>query len=214
MSVVKTPADRELDELAARVRELWIAEHQTFILRVTGKRGTYRPSPRHDGGVDCHGRKHQSVWKKIARLCLDHGLDYARLVRAVFAFHKFQTPPSPDLAHNTTGRQRYYRSLEESPRDVLRELRIQLAELERALGMARALYGETPEAVHYVLANGSLALSSLFRYCLAQREGLADLADMWRDEARRQYFSCKAEYDAAWGDAIPAALLEDTAHGK
>lgn len=204
----------ELDELADKVRELWVAEYQTYMRRITGKKCTFRSRPQWDGGRDSNGRMRKSEWKRIAQFCLNNRCEYDRLIRAMFAFHKMKTPPPPNLAYGDLARERYHRFLTENPHDAIVELKVQVSEFERGMFLAKPLYGETQAAVHYVLSDRSRAMSALFRYCIAAREGLDDIASLWSADARRQYLSHKTSYDAAWGNSIPAELLEDTAHGK
>lgn len=209
------PNNRELEDLADRIRKLWISEHQAFVKRKTGKSCSWQSSPTYDGTKrNASGHKTTCIWLKIATFCVEQNWDYIRLVRAMFDQHKFQVPPVPTHAYGKIAEQRYHASLLESPSDVLAEMQIQLSEFERALFVAKPLYGETPEAVHYVLSDRALSLSALFRYCLAFREGFKDLMDLWKPDARRQYYNSKSKYDSVWGDCIPAQLSEDSSHAK
>lgn len=207
-------SDRELEDLADKIRDLWKSEHETFVQKRTGRKGTFTHTLRYDGGRAADGKRYENVWLKIAAYCLEKNFEYDRLIRAIFDQHKYQTPPQPNNAYNKLAEQRYRKAAEESPYDVFNEIQIQLNEFERALFMARALLGDTPEAVHYVLANRAISLSALFRYCIACREGLGDIAALWKLEARRQYFRAKAKYDHAWGDCIPAQLFKDSDDGR
>lgn len=205
--------EQAIEELADQIRELWISEHQNYVRHKTHHICTYNPGPRWDGGRTADGKRHESIWLKIAQRVYDHGLDWKVLVLAMFEYHKLSTPPPPNLVFAKQGSQRYFSYQNKNAGDMLLDLRVQVDEFERAYYQARLFFDQTKDAVEYVLNNKTLGLSALFRYCVAYREGLLTIADDWKADALRMYFGRKNDYDEAWTGCIPEALLESS-HGS
>ena len=70
------------------------------------------------------------------------------------------------------------------------------------MGMQEGEEVTTEQLQRSVLWDETLTLSALFRYCLARREGLKDVAHHYRLGAAMQYMRHHEDYDAVWGDWI------------
>ena len=169
-----------------------------------GQRG-FTVHPKWDGGKDSRGRQYKPIWPKIARFMFEHRLDVSAclLLRFELATEK-QYPPNPD----DVATPRYLEDYKAVSQETVADLGFMLnAEKELCLveiSEANASFSINGKpAWIMVLGNDDLALSPLFRYCLASSEGLTDLVKKNEIEAILQYIVSTRGYDKAWAEWIP-----------
>lgn len=203
-----SPVSRQLRALYVAHRRLWDRSTQG-----TESRWGQQCVPKWDGGLDPKtGQAHHSTWDRAAVLCLEYGLNPAHHVAALFAgWSQVRTAPLPNQlcgASAVTRTQTYQASACPSV-DAERVTAWRHYALRT---LAAEADGVPPEvAARRLLRDPAAGLSALARYCLADQVGDADLMRQVRDVAALQYLCRRAEYDAAWGDRIPADLRAEVA---
>ncbi len=208
--------------LAWRVRQTYIVERDSYesLISLHPERQKYRVSRRDDGGPNWddslgeypEGQVHKSVWQKIVVTLFKEQIDPVDYIRCVFAAISgwLASPPLPRTLLSKRYRRIYKDYLETAGDELDLALRIQRNLAENLIVLAQVDGGVSmEEAVEEVLVNDRLALSSLFRYCLAvsmKGKRFTRLAERYRVGAAVQYVRQAEDYTQAWGDFIPEHL--------
>lgn len=200
---------RNLDRLSDQVREFWIAEHRAYVRRTKSVLSDFQSSARWDGGRTAGGVRCKPIWPKVAAVIANNGLDPRMFVAAQFQYRTSGPPPTPNIMLSQSALERYNAYVAHQPDDLLTDLKLQVEEFNRCCRRLSPLYGEGKSAITAILADRGLALSALFRYCIAFNEGLVNYAAIWQDPARTQYHRRRPQYDEVWGDCIPEHLRSE-----
>jgi hypothetical protein len=204
--------DAMIASLAGAIRELFVANYRAAKLATTGVATDWgsRHMARWDGGEGDTGT-FESTWARAAALCLDREMEIGAFVKAQFVNLGADVPfPNRLLGEAAVDR---YRLLEQkAPEDLRAARRVQQNVFTYQIHWRRKQRQlDEVDSIRSVLVDGSVGLSNLFRHCSAAHHLHADIADMFRDAAFRQYLFQRRAYDLSWGDFIPAALREDAA---
>ncbi len=203
--------DALLDRVARRLRSLYWEHYRIASKAITGRDERFgdRYMPQWDGdSTGLTSRSTVSVWHAVAASCLDRQIDPEALVAALFT--PLRRPlPLPNAMRG----EKFLEKVEAVAAERIVELkavlasqketyRVEIRYLMRAYGIDEARAGRE------ALTETGVALSSLFRYCVARRVGDDVLADHFMEGALRLYLFNRSAYDASWGDFIPAELKD------
>jgi hypothetical protein len=159
------------------------------------------------------------MWLDIARRVIKSRFSPELFVRRYFATLRPEgRPPLPNafksdraFAAYEEGREAFYQSVQ-----VAFRMQAETAEVEMAL--AQQHEPKKLMAWEMVLMNDRLALSALFRYCLALRirkdhgaKRFLQVANNFERMAALQYMEDPSIYDEIWGDWIPDKFKQEAA---
>ncbi len=196
-----------VDTYAALLRDRYSSLRNRWTWENEGVKADWgqNPIPRYDGGVDGQGRRHQSVWKKMARWLIDHQVSPSRFIEAQFR-GRAGAPPEPNTLCSDAALNRFYAFEGEEVPELKRLLSAQKDTLFTQVCKKAGLrqQGWTDAQVYSeVLQNNLIPLSALFRYAVAVQQGCPEVADLYRTEAAIQYLSAPRAYDQVWGKLVP-----------
>jgi hypothetical protein len=201
--------EQVVERLASTVRTVYCACYRE-------KQGdpTYGQAemPQWDGGEDQFGRRCKRIWPDIARRIVEIGAEPISFVRAQFWVRGQDTrPPPPNYLLSDAALARYRTYLAQAAFDAQREYERGLRTVQgEVLLVTRGLGWEYQRALRYVLLNiTTVQVSALYRYVLAAREELRDVAQRFHDQALLQYVFQLDMFDAALGDLIPDSLRQE-----
>lgn len=201
------------NDLAKKIRCLWVSEYRDFELRTKGKSTDWgsRHMNRWDGGDSADGKFYKAVWPKIATFVEEHELDAELLVRAMF-YRCLNYAPMPNQAHGGTALERY--RIYTSPTTQV-EMKTELmysfeSQKSRALRevFSKKTYYKLDETTAWRVTIGDpvVPFTPLFRYCVAVNQGWDDIGTAFEGKAKRQYKQFAELYNEVWTDWIPASL--------
>lgn len=206
-------ATDDIEADARALRALYVFHRnrwKTARLGVDARDGA-GPVPAWDGGVDRNGRRHSSVWPKMATAARAAGtIDYV-FMEAQFAAGD-RPVPEPNMLHGPAGIARAVEYVATAPREARIRLR-SLAETTRAAAARnRTLYGLDPAAaLRAAVGDPTVAAGPLFRYCLCADAGAVDLLPRFRAGALVELVGGFHAYSEGWGRFLPADLLGEAA---
>ncbi len=226
-AVSETPEEAFCKQLALRVRHTYITERDSYESLVVAfggrkKHKSYRPSRKHDGGADWdeksgeypEGTIYESVWQKTAVKLFQEKIDPVFYIQRIFAIisGRYENPPTPAQLLSERYRRIYAESFEDGYKELALALSIQSNLAKNQILLAQIDGGVSMEdAVEEVLVNDRLALSSLFRYCLAasmRTKRFRRHMENYRVGAAVQYLRQAEDYDEGWGEFIPEELRD------
>ena len=204
LGIVKTDL---VGMLAAHIRDKYIE-----FRRLGLGNSNYELHAKWDGSEDSAGRGHKNVWPSIAQFMLDNQLNVSSCLALCFDLAQDRTEiPLP--SHITAPwRLTGYREVSDTSPQLLGYMltaekqlcRTEFYEATSEFGMS----GE--DALRYILGNESLALSPLFRFCLAYSENMTDMVEEFKLDAVLQYIVSMDGYDKAWDDWVPGEFRRQT----
>lgn len=196
--------DAQIEAAAAQVRAIY-CDCRTRWHRTHDNREVpfgVLPIPRYDGGENGTGTRYKPVWPRLASTLVARGIDPRAYMEAHFR-NRTGHPPEPAelLGERALA---VFRALDTRGLEQLRRVfdfqkgRF-LAELDKLL-ICKVRHGWSDEQVlRSVLSNALTELSALFRCAVAERYGLVDLVEAYREEAFAQYLGRRHEYESVWG---------------
>jgi len=201
-------AEREIryEQLAYKLREIWASEFEQFTYRKRGQATKYKHSKIWDGGTDAMGRKHRSVWDKVAVLLSNSEIriDPEKFVKAQFEYRDTLDPPRPNILLSKVAFNKYREFCSKRAPDIKASLETQKQQFRLLLYKRQFLYNEDiATAADFILVDKTAALSALFRYCIARQINREAMTELWHDAALEQYLPDRSEYDISWGNLIP-----------
>lgn len=206
----------EADPTAAarKVRMYYIIERLLYEARYSVQKPRYWPGARADGGRSKSGRLFKPVWPAIAEALYRKGIEPQQYLAFVFHYAARQCTPRPEWVKSPDSISRYKseRTGWIKSREQLAALRLrsQIHCLQRAQSVSSsctlALRHQWPltEFQQHVLADNSIPLSALFRYCTAMHLGLSRVSDFFLTAAAWQYSREPWIYRRVWGSFLPA----------
>lgn len=208
--------DQYVDRLAMAVKQAYMEERRMFYIRTRGEEGNSTPRESAvaswDGGHDCRGAVHKSKWKAIVQFALKHRVDPIELVRAVFEMCESNLPPLPNQVMSLRALEDLKRARELSLEDLKLRYAGYTCEAKQKFLFWREYRAGRPdiEVWKEVACSPELSLSPLFRFCLAQGLGLAQVAELWRKRALLMYIRAPDAYDKVLGEALPKDFQEES----
>ncbi len=226
-----SPATGQLDEHALLIRATYVEERSVLESRRLGGAFAYHVPARYDGlpeSADADGRRRKPVapvWPRLAARFAELRLPPALYMRTVFAQVPLggHAPEPPQLLSQgyLAAWSKARQALEPGVRRAL------VSEIDLARVQIAAIAGggvkTEREAAACVLLNEHLALSPLFRYCLALRIGgpwFRRLARRLEPAACTQYEYLRDFYRRHWKEWLPASfdqsssLVYHRTHGR
>lgn len=205
----------ELQQRANEIRLLWINERRALEQRTTGTCTTWgdKYMPQWDGGVDKHGRNHESVWLKIVAFCELHQLQPETLITALF--FRERLCPKPNQCHGPYALRKYKAYTEPGTRQELRQQLLHELESQKSYAAANKdrlcrYSGKTAEEAYSSIAlDGTANLTVLFRYCLLRAVN-HHYAEKFREQATRIFLRHADLYTDIWKEWIPDELKAAT----
>lgn len=193
-----------VQEVAERIRAVYISERRLVISANTGRESSYEPGPHWDG----RGSKRKSIWLHVAKFVIKHQLDPEHHVRSQFATRSQRDVPMPNQLSSAAALARSQDKSEDMTADFAALLATQQAVCESKLVSRYEVSEETPRQIWmHILLNETLPLSALFRYCAAAKKhkelDLTFVMTRYRKGAAVQYVRSREAYDSTWGDWIP-----------
>jgi hypothetical protein len=198
-------------EMAAHIRRLYVNHRRAAQSLISGEPCTWgeRWIPKWDGGLDRHDVNHQPIWPKIALHLLEMKVSPELVVGAMFQ-DVGKDMPQPNALIRWATPHRIAEARAQAAASIHAAFRYQkqvfaakVDHLVRTRGMSKGV------AAIRVLTSPDIPLSGLWRFCVARSAGDEATAEVYRKPALWQYAFFMEEYDAAWGDFIPADLREE-----
>jgi hypothetical protein len=145
------------------------------------------------------GKPSTPVWVTLGEFLGKNRLPARAFIQAQYAEVHGEPPLSTHQFIGEKALECYQRYRVRSLRDCQLELVIQTRFLKFELYRRESLAETDPLAA--ALADESLPLSSLFRFCVASHAGLMETAAEWQNAANEQYLTNPEQYREAWGSA-------------
>jgi hypothetical protein len=213
----RLPVDRDgiISRIANEIREQYITRRREYETAQQGSESKYLPSAHWDGGQNRQGHTRSNIWKRIAALCIEHGVDHYQYVQQVFMNPVHKRAPQPNWLLG----ERMLNEYKSDSRPVGKAVRA--AYIARAFEEERARLEERLfewddiishdkdreytelEIQRAILGDDNLALTPLFRFCLAIQKRQDDIAEYFYGMAILQYLRYPEAYRRVWGDMIP-----------
>lgn len=198
-----------LDRLAGEVRYLYYDVRREWLL-ARGRPADQLPGPNPtwDGGEDRFGRRHASIWRKVAAFLLEHELDPRVLVRAVFDRAAGGDPPLPTAlaGRNVLSLMAGFRSRE--VKLVRADVAAEKQMVASFIVLAQHAGTSDQETWRKAVLHPDLD-NELVRYVLALSCGQLDLAEGCKPMALREYLRHPGPYDEVLGSELPPSFRED-----
>jgi hypothetical protein len=166
--------------------------------------------PEWDGGMDNWERVHEPIWESIVIVMVRHQIPAEDLVHEIFhPQNACGEPPPPTALMGEDVVERCVATRNRRAEDLWASLFSQRESLkDNACYMGDRFGFDRLTALGKAIAAGACEFDHLFRYCMACRLGLQDLADPHADKALAIYVCQRDAYDAIWGKLIPTDLRE------
>jgi hypothetical protein len=145
------------------------------------------------------------VWIALARFIEEHRLNPLAFIRAQYSSYDAEAPIATNKFMSEGALKNYRKFLEEGIKRCALELSLQKQVLEMEL-YSKKMTGYGDNALAAVLADISVSLSALFRYCVACASGLREQAEDFETAAGLQYLEEPYSYDVSWGPVLPIFL--------
>ena len=161
------------------------------------------------------GAKVPPYWPRIVQFLLKHSItDFQAYIAVQFSARRLMGPaPTPKHMVGEKALQvwkNYRKSFAKTAGDLRHSLNCQKGVFSHAiLRLHKELPRLSPNQVRDgVLLDTDLALTALFRYCLAMSKGLAKIARVYELAAKAEFLANRAAYCSAWRAWIPESLKE------
>jgi|JI10StandDraft_1071094.scaffolds.fasta_scaffold21844_4 hypothetical protein len=169
------------------------------------------PIARWDGGIDSAGKVFKPVWPKLAELVVDGQLDPYAFIRRGFAVYRTKaTPPTPSQLQSEavlSEYRRYKATIVADLRDYWDRECLELDMRRRVLLATISNVSEHAATITALLDTPTpTGDAAMFRYVAAAIMGCDRVCEFCHTQALLAYSNQKIDYDAAWGEKIPATL--------
>lgn len=217
-----TPVAEEKAREEIRKQSLAAREHFFVLLRNWYQtRGEEKPRlgleeiPRWDGGTDRYDVEWKPVWPKLVYFCLQNRINPIQYLSCLFDCYGIASYPDPKNIMNPSHLERFQKwsaRFSNEPEKVKSEL--DCFACEKAKRSIRVMFGYSEDQiVQSVIADPTLRVSPLVRFCLANRHNMTRLSQELFVSALTQYRQSPSAYNTNLGDLIPPALIERVAEG-
>lgn len=204
-----------IEDLSGMIKTVYIEAYRRRESAIKG-RSNWSPGDWWNGGT-VRGIKRPNIWDRAARFVLQNRLPVLPFVS--FAVFECSTRALPRPTHLVS--KSVLASFRQSERDIKQSresIVVAFAGQRHALSLALDWYDDAKELgipfteeeiKRQVLLDTGVQMSALFRYCLAESEGLGDLASDLFTAAVLQYMSAPKVYAGVWGEWIPTRFREE-----
>jgi len=207
MAKDKKPASLTEQQMARIIRAIYILERRRKEEALTGLPSHYRSHVMWDGG-EHRGRTYSSVWLKIARFVLEHRLEPVLLIEAQFRKpSKIVLEPTGILSSDALFVYQEFTQYLDAHEPISFNHQKQVCR-NAAADLYAATNWTDDEIMGSVLFDESLAMTPLFRYCMAKSLKIERVYTDYLHKAVLQYIPRKQLYDNVWGNFIPARFAQ------
>lgn len=208
-------AKERRSSLAFRIREIYIRERSAAEQLLYGGEFRYRPPRRYDGRHKIVEQTvaEDSVWFKMMLFYVAHKIDPHAMIAYMFGrCEPGGMLPEPNMLYGPKSLAKWEKAQDEKGREIETALQIQRGIAKRQIAFWQRI-GEKSAVESYerTIVDTSLALSSLFRYCLASSiEGkrFRRLAAYYEGDACLQFERYRKFYRRHWKDFLPAGFAK------
>ncbi len=204
-----------IEDLSGMIKTVYTEAYRRRESAIKG-RSNWTPGDWWNGGV-VRGVKRPNIWDRAARFVLQHRLSVLPFVSfAVFEFSKRALPRPTHLVSKPVLES--FRQSEQDIKQSRESIVVAFDGQRHALALALDWYDDAKELgipftdeeiKRQVLLDTGVQMSALFRYCLAESEGLTDLASDLFTAAVLQFMSAPKAYAGVWGEWIPVRFREE-----
>lgn len=214
----RVPVTREaiVTRIAKEVRTQYIRRRRAHETTASNIASMYEPSVHWDGGVSRCGHRRSSIWESVAKFCIKHKLDHFDYVQQIFINPPSRRSPQPNhllsqrvlrqyreasCAKSIAAKVAYINTAFEAERCRLHE---RLSEWADIINHDESRDYTEYEIQRAILGDDNLALTPLFRFCLAIQQQQDDIAEYYYAGAILQYLRFAPAYRIVWGPLIPS----------
>jgi hypothetical protein len=201
-----------LQEMADFVREIYIINRRLVEERMNpkGNGSQYTPGAFWDGGFHSKTNTYRkAIWPTVRDFIIEHQVSTEEYIRFVADTCRGRFSPTALVSEKQVAAFKAT-SVQDLREAFIAERRAQENVFESAVFEAQTdceIVGEDvpaeQEVQTTVLSDKQLAMSALFRYCVAWRLRRPDLMQLFRGAAAVQYLQYTATYDETWNDLLP-----------
>jgi hypothetical protein len=213
-----------LQELAASIRLAYVQQRSEYESRRVGSPVVYNIPARYKGkgGVVLEGglqlqKASRPIWESLAEKFLRLKIDPPAYISFIFNqqyLARYAPEPNQLLADKAVALWRRETSTRNEVAAVLRKVQTDTLDVE-VFTVKRMNGVDEVTAIAAVLASSSVALSALFRYCVAKasyaktkRKIFKALAKAWYRGAVLQFMKNKNGYTSYWKELLPESFVE------
>jgi hypothetical protein len=212
------------DELARIVREEYIKAREEYEYIRTGKSISYKPPPSFDGckeivtddGVILE-KGRPPVWYELVDCFIKNKITNPGLyIHTVFQdYYDSPYPPKPKDLLRPEYLQKWEQIKINKQAEIIDALKFQVNILDKELRYLRNYLKKSKvDALVCILSDHTLALSPLFRFCLAKRyakidEAFSKLARIYAKSAKEQFQKFPDLYTKYWDSILDLSYLEE-----
>lgn len=202
------------------VREEYIRQRRAWLC-LDGRNPNFTPGRQWDTGrTGVGGKRSPPVWVKIAQFLVDNEIsDYPAFIRRVFEERGPHKPaPQPNHLYGPSALRIWKQSVSE--RELLIRTKQAWEQQKKSFAMAASKHGrvfpdaDEAECLKAAITRDTVALTPLYRYCVAVGEGLPEIAEMYEQDALNQYHLSPTLYDKVWGGWIPEQLRKQSERAR
>lgn len=210
--------DLPMNDNARLVRELYVREVRKFLWQ-RGDVSDYgsQPIPQWDGGKDAYGRTHVSLWPHIAKFFVDNELSPELVICCMFREAQLRgaaTYPPPSLFIGDLSLAIYKRHRLQIITEKAAEYFSDQERLRTWIWQYKLHYKmDDADAMRHALSANRSDLSPLFRYCMARKNGLTDVAEKFKSRALLEYVWNKDLLEE-WSEILPSDIQQDAERVK
>jgi len=200
-----------IEEFAARVREAYVSRRRALVSTLEGVPSTYgmQRMPKWDGGEDSSGRRHTSIWVRIALMLLEANcFDAEGYVNFVM---EGGVLVEPNWLLSRQRLRNYMINLVGTKSQRQREYAAELEQFVAAVNTTRCWFPDKTDQElweHVLLSQPRWHLSALFCYATALSFGARYIADIYEDLALKQFMQDPNGYVTGWGEQLPEEIVQ------
>jgi hypothetical protein len=200
------------DDLADRIREIYVRHYRG---RMGDEYANYGDGhiPRLDGGRDRSGRKHRPVWPKLAEFFTKHSIEPELMITTGFEAWPGSSPPcpTPQFFMGDLCMKQYTQNVGSFVKRLKIQFESNYESLQTRVVLVRPVLSKRGLTDVDILRNAlqdhvAVEGGALFRYCMATRLNIDDVAENYFPAALQEYLLRRPQYDQAWGVTIPEEL--------
>lgn len=195
-NIPRSEEERQREITIERLKAAYVRERRRWLQANRGFEGRDDLNPYWD-----------TAWPRAADFVITHGCDPDTYIHAQFNRGRFVTPKQ---LWTPKALEAYRKFVQESEGIIADRLAAETRVFEaRLFEYQPFLQGRTKEEQwRFLLNDTTLALTPLFRYCVAASCSFHPIMDQYEEQALYQYLGNRQAYDMHWSAVIPPRLRE------
>lgn len=209
------PPDVQRSRLAFRIREIYIRERSASEQLLFGGEYRYRPPRSYDGPHEMTEQQVAagSVWYKMMVFYVAHKIDEHAFIAYMFGrAEPGGRLPEPNMLYGPKSLAKWEKAQAEKGREIETTLVVQRRIAMANIAFLQRLAGKSAtESFERTIVDTTLALSGLFRYCLASSipgKRFRRLAAYYEGDACLQFERYRKYYKRHWKDFLPVGFIK------